>query len=785
MDRILMPRPVLNSLFGLFATCLGVGIDGRNCLAAQEAHPLTIEDALNVQSFGPLQPVGFSPDGKWLAYTVRKNQRSRPIDQKAWARTGVPAWTSGTDIWISNVETGETKNLTGGNGANWLPTWSPDGRHLAFLSDRDGSESARLWVWDAARNDLRRVSDVKVRGYQIEWAPDGRKIFVTTLPKGLTSDEYVERVTGAQRQAPSASKVPGSTAVLYKGGPAEEHGEGPAGSDPWNLDVMLRDLVSVELDSGNADFVTSGQRIARYALSPDGSTVAYTNPKQFARPGSQQILYDLVTVTLATDAVRVVAQKIPLSLMAASTWSPDSRKLSYRTFQTTEESANDCYIVDAGGGLPRNVTALASLRSPGSMSQRDLWSTSGEHIYFIHDGALWRARISGGGAEQIARIPGRTIMQMVPQSDSLMWTSDGGKTTMVLTHDDVAKEDGFYKVDLITGKSEKLLERNQCYTCTNVDEGQFTAVAAQGRHIAYFAEDSQHDSDLWVSDLAFRHPRQVTHLNPQFDGYRFGTSRLVDWLSDDGTRLHGTLLLPCDFQEGKRRYPLLVLVYGGALLSNFLNHFGWYGFNLQLFTTRGYAVLLPDAPQHSATPMLDLAKDVLPGVNKVIELGIADPDRLGVMGHSYGGYSTLALIVQTSRFKAAMEADGPGNLLGLYGEMDQSGSSFGVGFLEQGPGLMGRTPWQSRERYLENSPVFYLDRVETPLLIVQGANDRTVAKFLADEVFVDLRRLGREVEYASYAGEDHSPLYWSYPNELDFWNLLLQWFDRHLKRPAN
>src|SRR6202030_2093517 len=121
-----------------------------------------------------------------------------------------------------------------------------------------------------------------------------------------------------------------------------------------------------------------------------------------------------------------------------------------------------------------------------------------------------------------------------------------------------------------------------------------------------------------------------------------------------------------------KRYPLIVWIYGGATLSDRLDRFGLAGpgpLNLQLLATRGYAVLMPDAPQHLGTPMLDLAKSILPGVNKCIELGIADPSRLGVMGHSYGGYSTLALLVQTKRFRAAVEADGFGDLTGFYGEM--------------------------------------------------------------------------------------------------------------------
>ena len=179
--------------------------------------------------------------------------------------------------------------------------------------------------------------------------------------------------------------------------------------------------------------------------------------------------------------------------------------------------------------------------------------------------------------------------------------------------------------------------------------------------------------------------------------------------------------------------------------------------------------------------MSDIAKAVLPGINKVVEMGIADPGRLGIMGHSFGGYSTLSVIVQTARFRAAIEASGFGDTIGEYGAMGAAGTAFGTAVQERGPGSLGGTPWQERDKYIENSPVLYLDRVETPLLIIHGAEDQIVASFLADELFVDLRRLGKKVEYAKYVGEDHSPVDWAYANQMDFSNRIIAWFDEHLK----
>jgi dipeptidyl aminopeptidase/acylaminoacyl peptidase len=179
--------------------------------------------------------------------------------------------------------------------------------------------------------------------------------------------------------------------------------------------------------------------------------------------------------------------------------------------------------------------------------------------------------------------------------------------------------------------------------------------------------------------------------------------------------------------------------------------------------------------------MRDLPKNVLPGVNRVIDLGIADPERLGIMGHSNGGYSTLALITATPRFSAAVMRAGLGNLIGFYGELGKDGTHYGLGVAEYAFGM--GNPWTSRARYVENSPIFYLDRVQTPLLIVHGSIDNAVASFLAEEVFVGLRRLGKEVVYARYEGEGHQIE--SYANQVDYCNRMIAWFDDHLKKRPN
>lgn len=754
-------------------------------VSAQQTVPLPIEAVLSTREFVAFTPVEFSPDGTWIAYAAKDKQRNMVRESLESTSAGVPFYAKDADVWLVNTRTHETRNLTGGHGSNWSPAWSPDGRDVAFLSDRDGDKEAKVWIWDAAANALRKVSDVPVGAGKIAWMPRSRQLLTTARPEDSTPENYMkgEGSSGNASKHQQELKAPGSSVVVYKSDIVRLGDRRASDSDPWSLDGYLGDLVLLNVATGSVQRLARNTRISKFVASPTGAQVAFSSPTHFERAGSQQVLWDLTVITVSDRHTTVVASDIRLDYDGgAFTWSPDSSGLAYLTGGPLEASAGiaDCFLVNSNGGTRRNVTMFPQ-QTLFAKQRPPLWDASGTSIYVIRNGSMWKTDIAQGRAKELVAIPGRQITEFVAHDGNRLWSPDDGKSTVVLTFDREAKQSAFYKVELERGSVAKLLERGQCYECGDVDEHVFSDPKDSG--LAYFSQDSERPEDLWIADSDFRNPLRLTDLNPQLEGYRMGTVRLVQWLSDDGESLHGILLLPSDYHPAKR-YPLIVWVYGGSGLSGRLEAFGSAGpgpFNLQLLATRGYAMLLPDSPSHPGTPMLDLAKTVLPGVNKVIDMGIADPDRLGVMGHSNGGYSTLALIVQTKRFRAAVEIDGLGDLVSDYGEMDEAGDAFAISNLEHGQDALGGTPWEMREKYIENSPTFFLDRVETPVLIVHGGEDRTVAPFMGDELFVGLRRLGKEVEYDKYEGEGHSPLDWSHANQADFCKRMISWLERHLE----
>ena len=766
--------------------CCWIGLAVSSADAAQ-LQALPVESALDIRAFARSGSLQFSPDGRELLCAIYDNRRLGS-PQGEWIQkrsVGLPMLMTGTDVALIDMSSGEMRSLTGGDGTNWGASWSPDGHFVAFLSDRGGNFAA-LWVWEAGTGKLRKVSDLialEWEGEPIQWLPDSRTVLLAVLPHGVTPAQYATRMLGGKEQTASSGNqtneslhVPGSTVTIYRASAVAKDAAPPdqlrLGS-LFDLDSDLRDLVAVDVFEGTARPVDRGGRISHYALSPDGRKVVISRAERYQRDSFQE-LFELSVLDLTSGESKSVARDLHLQYDGSVSWAPSSSRIAY--WSQERGTVKDVFVLDLTTALGRRVTEF-SPDSSTFFNAGPLWDAGGRTLYVLHQGALWKIPVdSTEAAMELAQVPGRSLKGVVTNGDDRVWSPDGGRSLLAMTYDNHDRQSGFYRIDMTNGGTTRLLEHGECYDC--VVSRRLTAVKPDGKMLVYFSGDAQHDVDLWLSDPAFRHPRRLSRLNSQFDRCQMGAARLVEWRSLDGQLLHGALLLPAGYREGQR-YPLIVGVYGGSNLSEHIKYFGLEGdgvFNQQLFATRGYAVLFPDAPLDYADPLAGLAKTVLPGVDRVIDLGIADPERLGLWGHSYGGFCTLALIVQTARFKAAVAADGFGDQTGRYGQMLRSGASNGAGGLEG----LGVAPWQQPQRYIENSPVFYLNRVETPLLLVHGEEDVAVKSFLSDEVFTMLRGLGKEVEYVTYAGEGHSPVDWSYANQLDVAQRLVDWFDRHL-----
>jgi dipeptidyl aminopeptidase/acylaminoacyl peptidase len=281
--------------------------------------------------------------------------------------------------------------------------------------------------------------------------------------------------------------------------------------------------------------------------------------------------------------------------------------------------------------------------------------------------------------------------------------------------------------------------------------------------------------------------RHMDSIKPQY--------RSFEYQSTDGTTLRGELLLPYGYVSGQR-YPLVVIVYAGSVpqRGDWASPYRSSAYPEPLLIAgRGYAVLVPSMPLQpmgvGSDPMLDLDKGVKPAIEKVVEMGIADADRVGVIGHSYGGYSVYGLVTQTQRFRAAVAFAGVSDLVSMWGRLDSRyrfssavNSLSAPATAEAQQMRMGVPPWEDPERYLRNSPFFHADQVTTPILMIHGDVD-SISITQAEQFFVAMNRLNKRSKLVRYLGEGHgidSP-----QNILDFWQQVFSWFDEFLMNPRN
>ncbi|MGH2366922.1 MAG: alpha/beta hydrolase family protein [Chloroflexota bacterium] len=287
-------------------------------------------------------------------------------------------------------------------------------------------------------------------------------------------------------------------------------------------------------------------------------------------------------------------------------------------------------------------------------------------------------------------------------------------------------------------------------------------------------QDATHPQNLFAFNVQTGEERRLTTLNPQIDRLPRATARFIPIKGLKGEARQAALWLPPDYQAG-RRYPTVVMPsYGdGAGISSFVA--GEF-----MLAARGYAVLRPDMPLVSDVgPAEAVTGYVLNALEAAAEQGYADPERAGLFGHSRTGYQVCCVVTGTGRFRAAV-ASAPYTDLVTFSLRVHGNRLTGTSWVEGGEVRMPGTLWQERQRYIDNSPVFHLDRVTTPLLLLCGTADDLLRQ--AEELYAGLLRLGKTATLVRYHGEGHAPgLVWSPENYDDYWSRILGWLDTYVR----
>lgn len=738
---------------------------------------LSIDELLRIRYPTESVPPRLSPDGRFLALTVAPAVASHEPDTSGqYDARNVPVTVLGSELTVIDTSDGSQWQPFPDAEVSWGGQWSPDGSMLAAYVVMGGP--ACLGILQLADRRVQLLRNALVRpffGFELPaWTPDSRLVVAKLWPAD-------EAFLGVRRNG--ATETSASDIVVYSHDP-DSHGDDGAPvqllNERYGCDFGIVDVSTHEVRR----LAEKWNIVGGWRMSPDGTAVAV--PVIVGQEAAhQQWISDLMVVPLGGAEPRAIAHGVTFDYGQSFSWSPDSAGIAFTTsdlpYATGERPKGRLFAADPEG---RRKTLDLSGEIDDDLRQayeHPRWSAAGDEIFCLVADGVWRVCADGSGSRKTDVDEAKTLTSWIQPPDDQVMRAPADGSLPLLLRDTTSQALEVVSIDGADGSSTPRTVLPKRY----VARGETLGLEVDWRRqIAYLQlEAAEHPPEVWRLDLTTGEASRLASLNPNLQGQQFGSKRLVEFADADAEERQASLLLPPDYIEDTQ-VPMLVVVYGGTESSPRVHSFGLRPClclaDAYLFASLGYAVLLPDIPLGPRNPLRAIPRSVVPAVDRVVELGFADPERIGVLGHSYGGYSVLSLISQTEIFSAALSSAGTVNLTSFYGALSDAGDTTWLGWCESGQARLGGSLWENRDAYIDNSSLFYLDRVTTPLLLFSGDDD-TGAFAQASEAFSALRRLGQRVELRNYRGEGHWPGSWSEPNLRDVLDRTIAWFDEHLK----
>jgi dipeptidyl aminopeptidase/acylaminoacyl peptidase len=554
-------------------------------------------------------------------------------------------------------------------------------------------------------------------------------------------------------------------------------------SQVWLLNRLGGEGVRLTDFKGDVDDLAwspDGKRLALVVADPDPDEASEEKPAdpkvakpivirrlQFKRDGEGYLrelrnhihLYDLDKKT----TVQVTAGAFD---DAEPAWSPDGKWLAFTSNRTADPDANentDIFVVATqAGAQPRPLVTL-----PGT-DHTPAWSPDGRLIAFVAGGNpkdFWYGSSAIGVVPAAGGSPRLLTAALDRNVESPRFAPDGKSIYFLIEEEG---NDHLARVPLAGGTVTRVVGGERSVGAFDLD---------RGGDVALLASEPRLPAEVWAA-VGEAAPRRLSHVNDAFlAGIRLAPVERFKTRSADGTPIDVFLTRPPDARPGKR-LPTILRIHGGPT-GQYSTEFS---FEWQLLAAHGYAVVAAN-PRGSTGYGRDFSRaiwadwgnkdyqDVMAAVDAAIERGVADPERLGVGGWSYGGILTDYVITKTGRFKAAISGASETNFLADYGT-DHYQYAW-----ETELGL----PWRNRDLYLKLSPWFQVEKITTPTLLLCGTDDMNVPALNSEQLYQALRRLGRETELVLYPGQTHRLDKPSYLK--DRYDRYLAWYDKHL-RPA-
>lgn len=401
------------------------------------------------------------------------------------------------------------------------------------------------------------------------------------------------------------------------------------------------------------------------------------------------------------------------------------------------------------------------------------WSKDGKWVMVNNKFDVWAIALEANEAINITQGMGEaeSIRFRLMQLDREAETLDTSKPLMLSAYGEWTKKSGYYQVSI--GKKPKALRYE--------DKMIGSIRKAKNADKVMFTEQSFVDfPNYWVSDLSFKRPKQITDANPQQSEYKWGKRVLVDYTDKRGHKLQGTLALPADYEEGKK-YPMVIYFYERMSQRHHQYSMPTYDDrpHMSTYASNGYLVLMPDIIFDVGLPGSSALDDVTSATQAVIDLGYADPERIGLQGHSWGGYESSFIVTQTDMYACVITGAPLTNLISMYNVAYKRSGNLNGPILEWSQGRMGVSPWDNMELYRSQSPIHHAENINTPFMILHGTADGAVDWVQGLEYYSTARRLGKEVILLSYPDEPHH--LGKEANQKDFQIRMKQYFDHYLK----
>ena len=718
----------------------------------------------------------------------------------------------GSDLILYSLKDGPTLNL--GNVSQFA--FNKPGTHLAYIVDADGKAGNGVYLLTLSTGSMRPLDTGECDYSRLTWDEEGT---AAAALKGKEEEEKVQRsnvlltYTGIdQNRVAAAAYDPkndptfpenmvisqfgtlswnkDATKVFF-GIKEQKETEKPGKDKVANVDVWhwkdeeiqsvqmrrasrnreftyrsvyhLKDKLFVRLADANMRTVTT-TKDGRWGLGRDDTP--YLLQLDISRGKA-----DYYRIDTRTNEKQAIEKRLERPLGS----SPDGRYFLYLSdkelYVFDMETAGKTHLkADAPGFFVNEDDDRMSDAKPGYRPAG--WTKDGKSVIMTHKFDLFQVALDGSGVKNLTGGTGTQeeirfgYIRLDPEEEFI----DTTETLLLSAYGEWTKKSGFY--DLSGGRLRQLVFEDSRFGRPQKAKDAEVLIHSQETFVDF--------PDYYAVDPEFRSPSKITDANPQQAEYAWGRRILIDYESTRGKRLQATLTLPAGYEPGKT-YPMLVYHYEKMSQRHHQYSMPVYDDrpHMSTYASDGYLVLMPDIVYADGTPGSNALECVVPAVEKVIEMGYADPERIGLQGHSWGGYQSSFMVTQTDIFTCVATGAPLTNLISMYNILYKGSGNTNQPLIQFGQGRMGKTPWEDMDLYISQSPVHQAEGIKVPFLILHGTEDGAVDWNQGLEYYTAARRLGKEVILLSYPGEPHHLS--KIENQKDFQLRMKQYFDHYLK----